>query len=95
MELKFTITYHPEVVSADIPNLPKVWRLKIQSAIEKKLVVSPEIFGKPLRRSLQGYRRLRVGDYRVVYRIEKKTIKIFIIQHRSVVYTHNIENRLK
>jgi len=43
----------------------------------------PELYGKPLRRSLKGYRKLRVGDYRVIFRIEKHFIKIFVIQHRS------------
>src|SRR3989338_8849364 len=59
---------------------------KTRSAIENKLTAKPEVFGKPLRRSLKGYWKLRVGDYRIIYRIEKIKVKIFMIQHRSVVY---------
>jgi len=84
--MNFEIQYHQEVIDEDIPKLPKTWRIAIKKAIEEKLTTQPEIFGAPLRHSLAGYRKLRVGDYRVVFRIEKKLVKIFVIQHRSVVY---------
>lgn len=82
----FKLTYHPLVVKDDIPKLSEEWKQKIRLAIEQRLATQPDFYGKPLRRSLKGYRKLRVGDYRVVFRIEKTTIKILIIQHRSVVY---------
>lgn len=84
--MKFDVRYHQLVVKEDIPKLSSSWREKIRSAIEEKLTTHPELFGKPLRRSLKGYRKLRVGDYRVVYRIESSAVKIFVIQHRSAVY---------
>ncbi|MEK7528460.1 MAG: type II toxin-antitoxin system RelE/ParE family toxin [Patescibacteria group bacterium] len=83
----FDIRYHELVVLKDISRLPKVIKGRIQDAIEEKLMTEPALFGKPLRRSLKGYWKLRVGDYRVIFRIEtNQVIKIFIIQHRSVVY---------
>ena len=60
----------------------------IERTIEHKLSRHPDLFGKPLRKSLRGYWSLRVRDYRVVYRIEEKIVKIFAIKHRSVVYKH-------
>ena len=90
----YTILYHHLVVRDDISKLPRVWKKKIQRAIELKLTTAPDMYGKPLRRSLKNYRKLRVGDYRVIYRIEDKKVKIFIIQHRSIVYT-NSEKRTK
>lgn len=84
--MSFEIRYHEAVVAEDIPKLSKEWRDAVKSAIEKKLTENPEVFGKPLRHSLKGYRKLRVGDYRVVFRIERTTVKVFVIQHRSVVY---------
>jgi mRNA interferase RelE/StbE len=86
MALSFDVLYHELVVKKDIPSLPSIWREKIKRAVENRLTTQPEIYGKPLRRSLKGYRKLRVGDYRVIFRIERKIVKIFIIQHRSVVY---------
>jgi mRNA interferase RelE/StbE len=86
MGISFQLRYHEQVVAEDIPALPKKERVRIQKAIQEKLTTHPEVFGKPLRRSLRGYRRLRVGDYRVVYRIEKAMVKIFVIGHRLIVY---------
>lgn len=82
----FEIHYHYAVVKEDIPRLAPAWKKKIRRAIEEKLVTRPDTFGKPLRRSLRGYRKLRVGDYRVIYRIDGKRVIIFVIQHRSIVY---------
>jgi len=84
--MSFLICYQQEVVTTDIPALPKRERERIRKAIEEKLTTHSEIFGKPLRRSLKGYRNLRVGDYRVLFRIEDAEVKIFAIGHRSVIY---------
>jgi len=86
MGVNFDIVYHADVISKDIPKLSHFDKDKIKKAIEEKLTVCPELFGKPLRHSLKGYRKLRVGDHRVIYRIESKEVKIFFIGHRSIVY---------
>ena len=86
MGLTFTIQYHIKVVSDDIPRIPSANKRRIQLAIEQKLMIQPEVFGVPLRRSLKGYRKLRIGDYRVIFRIENTLIKVLVIQHRSNVY---------
>ncbi len=84
--MTYSLHYHALVASLDIPALPHEWRQRIRRAIEERLTTHPEIYGKPLRRSLKGYRKLRVGDYRVIFRIERDAVKIFVIQHRSRVY---------
>ena len=83
---KFNLVHHHLVISHDIPKLSSEWREKIKRAIEDRLVTHPDLYGKPLRRSLKGYRKMRVGDYRVIFRIERSTVKILVIQHRSVIY---------
>jgi len=83
----FEILYHEDVVKKDIPRIAANWQKRIRVAIEAKLRTQPEVYGKPLRRSLKSYRKLRVGDYRVIFRIEGQKVKIFIIQHRSKVYS--------
>jgi mRNA interferase RelE/StbE len=92
MALNFEILYHKKVVEDDIPRLSKAWREKVREAIENKLSTSPDFFGKPLRRSLKGYRKLRVGDYRIVFRIQGTKILILAILHRSIVY-EEVERR--
>ncbi|MEK7599229.1 MAG: type II toxin-antitoxin system RelE/ParE family toxin [Patescibacteria group bacterium] len=86
MEVRFSIKYHYLVVKNDIPKLPLLWKRKIKTAIEEKLATLPELYGKPLRYSLKNYRKLRVGDYRVIFRIEKWMVKVLVIQHRSAAY---------
>lgn len=85
----YAVQYHPLVVRQDIPKLDAVMQRRIKRAIEQKLTTGPEIFGVPLRRSLRGYRKLRVGDYRVVFRVSGATVCILAIMHRSVVYDHS------
>lgn len=82
----FRVLYHYLVRENDIPRIASLWKKKIRRAIEERLAVKPSIYGRPLRRSLKGYRKLRVGDYRIIYRIERDAVIIFVIQHRSVVY---------
>ena len=86
MALNFEIFYHTKVVKEDVQNLSLVWRNKIRFAIEEKLTIAPDFYGKPLRRSLKGYRKLRVSDYRVVFRINGNKVYVLAIMHRSVVY---------
>ena len=88
----FEILYHYLVIREDIPRISKLWREKIRTAIEDRLTTKPDLYGKPLRRSLKGYRKLRVGDYRIIFKIDKEKIKILIIQHRSVVFS-NVKKR--
>ena len=85
--MMFKILYHHLVVRDDIPALPAVWKKKIRRAIELKLATRPDVYGKPLRSSLKNYRKLRVGDYRVIFRIEGDAVKILVILHRSAVYS--------
>lgn len=86
MGVTYHIIYHKDVASRDIPQIGNSWKKEICHAIEVKLSASPEVFGVPLRNTLKGYRKLRVGDYRIIFRIESKTVKIFAIGHRSSVY---------
>ncbi len=84
----YIVEYLQIVVEDDIPSLPKTMRDRIRKAIEERLTFDPVGFGKPLRYSLKGHRRLRVGDYRVVYKIElaKNTVVVTAIKHRKDIY---------
>jgi len=84
----YQVEYLMSVVKEDIPHLPKTIKNIIKKAIEERLMLDPIGFGKPLRFSLKGHRRLRVGDYRVVYRIDekRKMVVVITIKHRKDVY---------
>jgi mRNA interferase RelE/StbE len=84
--LSFKLLYHPDVRDIDIPKLDKRARERIRSAIESRLEAAPEQYGEPLKRTLKGYWKLRVGDYRVVFKITKSEAWIFGIIHRKEIY---------
>lgn len=86
MEIAYSLVHHPLVIGEDFPRLDPAVRREIRDAVRSKLLVHPELFGKPLRRSLKGHRTLRIGDYRVVYRIEARIIKLVGVFHRSYGY---------
>jgi len=82
----YRLLYHPAVLREDLPRISSDQKQKIQSAIETRLLEDPVIAGKPLRQSLKGHRKLRVGDWRIIYRIDKKDIIILKIGHRREIY---------
>ena len=85
-EPSFEVLYHPDVVEKDLPRLSEETKRRIRKAIETKLTFAPQVFGEPLRRTLKGYWKLRVGDYRVVFKTQGKTVLVFRIGHRREVY---------
>ena len=85
--MTYRIEYLKSVVEEDIPRLTKAVRKQVKTAIEDKLTTHPIELGKPLRYSLRGARRLRVGDWRVIYRIEPPDVVVVVkIGHRKDVY---------
>jgi mRNA interferase RelE/StbE len=84
----YQIEYLDTVVNEDIPTLPKTVRDRIKRAIETRLSMDPVGLGKPLRYSFKGHRRIRVGDYRVIYRVDNdsKMVTVILIKHRKHVY---------
>lgn len=89
------ILYHPLVIKEDIPKLGTSEKKRFKKAVEQKLSSDPLSFGVPLRRSLRGYLKLRVGDYRIIFRIEKNTVFIFLITHRSRAYEKIYKDSMK
>ena len=83
---EYYFTYHPAVLKTDIPRLDRVISDRIKLSIERKLGSDPILYGLLLRGSLRGYWKLRVGDYRVIYRVIKAEVRIFAVGHRSDVY---------
>ena len=84
--MAYRLEYLESVVATDIPALPKAIRARVRTEIERKLSTRPVEFGKPLQYSLKGCRRLRVGDYRVIFTIEEDCVLVVKIGHRKDVY---------
>ncbi|WP_460596892.1 type II toxin-antitoxin system RelE family toxin [Geomonas sp. Red276] len=86
-KIPFTVSYHPDVKARDIPNINVDMRTRIRKAIETRLMIAPHEYGEPLRKSLKGYWKMRVGDYRVVFKILEEQILVLAICHRKDVYS--------
>lgn len=81
----FGLVYHPDV-KKDVARLDHRLKRRIKTAIENRLTVAPHQYGEPLRKTLKGYWKLRVGDYRVVFKISGNEVLILGIIHRKEVY---------
>ena len=92
--MEYNLIYHPDVKKVDLPKIDAKNKSMIRRAIEERLTTSPEIYGKPLRRSLKGYWKLRVGDYRIVFKIAGSDLMILAIINRKAVYPKS-EKRLE
>jgi len=84
--VSYKLLYHPHVKKKDLPRINKTMKKRIRTAIENRLMVEPVRYGEPLKRTLKGYRKLRVGDFRIVYKIEQEYILILGICHRKDIY---------
>ena len=76
----WAVHIHPLVFQEDFPKIGRPARQQILKAVHKKLSAAPEEYGKALSGEFQGYWRLRVGDYRVIYRIHKGRIEVLVVK---------------
>ncbi len=65
--MTYELKYHPNVKRYDLPKIDGKNRNMIRRAIEERLATEPETYGQPLRKTLKGYWKLRVGDYHIVF----------------------------
>jgi mRNA interferase RelE/StbE len=86
--MPFTLRYHPAVSNEDLPRIDRRTKDRIRKAIEERLQTAPDEYGLPLRKSLKGYWKLRVGDYRVVFKVVRNEVWILGIIHWKFVYVN-------
>ena len=72
------IIYHKDV-DDDLKSAGPSAAKRIILAIDKKLTRAPEEFGAPLSNNLKNFRKLRIGDFRVVYQVANKKVIVFIL----------------
>lgn len=77
--MQFSVVFSEEA-HKDFLLLPKSMKIMIQKAIRERLETDPLSYGKPLRYSYKGHRRLRVSNYRIIYRVEENLVKVIIVK---------------
>lgn len=83
--MSFTVIFHPDAAK-EIARLNEDLKQRIKTAITERLMTEPALYGKPLRATLKGYWKLRVGDYRLVFSVYDTEIIVFAVCHRKEVY---------
>ena len=84
--MAYKLKYHQDGKKSDLPKIDAKNKNIIKKTIEERLATRPETYGKPLQRTLKGYWKLKVGDYRVVFKASNDSIFVFGIIHRKEVY---------
>ncbi len=77
---EWQVTIHPLVFEEDFKRISLEFQQEIIRAIRKKLVINPQSYGEPLRGNYKNYWKLRVGDFRVIYRIDKNQRLVLVIK---------------
>jgi mRNA interferase RelE/StbE len=92
--MRYKIVYDEKVLS-DVKKIQKDLLNPIRKAIESRLSERPYDFRPLSGKKYHGIWRLRVGDYRIAYKIteEEKLITILCIDIRGKIYDV-LENRV-
>ena len=87
----YQVRYLEAVIKKDIPKLPKKEKERIQRFIEDRLIKNPMHFSQPLKYSFQNCRRMRIGGYRIIFKILKEDILIVKIGYRKDIYKFHLK----
>ena len=83
--MKHTIVFR-DVVWRDLADIPVNMRARLLTAVEKRLSLHPTQYGLRLRQSLSNLWKIRVGDYRIIYEIDRDQVTVWAILNRKDVY---------
>ena len=76
--MTWEIIYHKDV-DEDLKGVGPSAARRIILTINEKLTKAPEKFGAPLSNNLKNFRKLRIGDFRVVYQVSNKKVIVFVL----------------
>lgn len=85
--MSYTVEALEPVRDIDLPRLDAEPRRRIRRKLEQ-IRADPHGYGKPLGRGLAGLYKVRVGKYRIVYRVREaeRLILLIAIAHREEIY---------
>jgi len=85
----WSLVFHP-VAAKELKKLDRKTAARILHTLETRIAIldDPRTTGAPLKGEHDGYWRWRVGDYRIVAKIqdERVTIAVVRVAHRREVY---------
>jgi mRNA interferase RelE/StbE len=85
--LAYRVLWHEHALN-DLKEFDRQTAGKIVSRVKGYLSQDPEKLGKPLKGVLKGLHRYRIGDYRIMYSIDRgeNQISILYVGRRKDVY---------
>lgn len=85
---RYQVRFQPAARRAISHRLPEAVAAAVLEFCEAALAVAPQRVGKPLVGPLGGCHGARRGTYRIVYRSEKSThtVHVLDVDHRSEIY---------
>jgi mRNA interferase RelE/StbE len=84
--MAYVIHFDRKVIRRDLPAVPSANIEQIMRAIHERLTVDPIGLGKPLTGEFKGLYRLRVGDWRIIYKVEDGNVIIRFVRLRRDAY---------
>lgn len=83
----YKIFFHKKV-KEDLEEIPKSHLLAIKRAIDERLGMRPYDFKALSGEKYKGLYRLRVSDFRIIYRVDEdvRRVTILAIGHRRLIY---------
>lgn len=85
--MAYAIVFDP-ATKPELADLPRSVRRHIRRAIEILAATPRPADSLPMRGAWEGFDRIPVGEYRVIYRVEDRLERVRIVRvgHRSAVY---------
>ena len=75
----YSVVIDELVFEKDFKQIDKAGQRRIIRSIRNKLTSNPKEFGEPLSGDFAGLWKLRVGPYRIIYEIEEKRVRVYVI----------------
>ncbi len=76
--MNWSVIYHRDV-EEDLDSIGPSAARRIIRDIDSKLTTAPLKFGAPLAGNLANFRKLRIGDFRVVYKTIQKKVVVYVL----------------
>lgn len=76
--MTWELIYHGDVVEY-LERVGRAAARRIVRTIDDRLPQAPLSIGAPLAGNLAGFRKLRIGDYRVVYHVREQQVIVVVL----------------
>jgi len=85
--LIYNAIWHEDALN-DLQKLDRQDAKRIVEKVKTFLLQNPTKLGVPLKGSLKGFYRYRIGNYRIIYAIDfqEREILVLFINHRKNIY---------